>query len=347
MGDGGRLLLTLLLPSVVGGKRVVAGLVEGYQQDWKFVNKFAFAKTTADDPGTISMRAWTFMPDQKLLVYQNDNWFDAYDSTSMSCSSRAGLASRNLTIPRGRFYGEAGGVLREEVVQEEPAFWFLAISRCLDLTATYSMTRDSCIGISPSTLGDAPNGVFMYYEVTMLNPGGYWLAQFSADEQGLLEMNIVFTCAYIILCASCGTALLRHMSSRRTDESVSLYALLISIISLSQHFLMTLHLHNYATDGIGLEWALHVSEAAAYVAEVMLTLLVLLLGKGWMVSRRWYLSIACRAALHGACARGGRMHARAGRMRGACTCGGPFSSCAGRSSRGPSYYREPLSLPSV
>ena len=165
-------LVSLALLSGAKAKTVRAGLIEGYKQDFRFVEKFAFAATTPEEPGTIELRAWTFMPGQKMLVYQNDAWFDAYTGeASGACESRYDRSTTNATMEKGTFFGEAKEVIPIlNVVQDSPSFWFLALSRCQSWVRGWN--GDSCMG--ERTGAEIPNGLFMYYELTMLNPGGYW-----------------------------------------------------------------------------------------------------------------------------------------------------------------------------
>jgi hypothetical protein len=98
----------------------------------------------------------------------------------------------------GRYYGEAGQVIETAVVQPEPAYVFLALARCgawlLDGSGD-----NACTGVRASG-ALLPNGVFLYFDLEMRNPGGYWRAHFSADEQGLFEFHIVL----LALCALLG-----------------------------------------------------------------------------------------------------------------------------------------------
>lgn len=169
------LLLLVVAPAASDAKTVHASLIEGYQTEWKYVAKFAFTKTTRNNPGVIIMRAWSFLPGQRMLVYKNDDWFRAYRPAAApgdrpTCEARAALSERNKTIDKGRFYGEAGQVFTEWVLSPTPEFWFLALARC-DSWVRGVYDGDACIGERPN--GNMPNGVFMYYELKMLNPGGH------------------------------------------------------------------------------------------------------------------------------------------------------------------------------
>ena len=105
----------LVLASSCDAKRWRTSLVEGYQVEFKFIAKFAFNAATEDDPGRIFLNAWTFMPGQRVLLYRNDKWFNAYDPVPRglptSCQSRAVLADSTINVRKGDFYGQAGQVM--------------------------------------------------------------------------------------------------------------------------------------------------------------------------------------------------------------------------------------------
>ena len=71
-----------------------------------------------------------------------------------------------------------------------------ALTRCAAWIGD-AYAGDSCTGTRPD--GAIPNGIFLYFELTMLNPGGYWRAHFSADEQGLLQFHIFLGAMYLML----------------------------------------------------------------------------------------------------------------------------------------------------
>ena len=110
--------LLLLAPSLVHARTWRTNLVEGYQEEWKFVARFAFTPPAPDqESGGVRMNAWTFMANQRVLLYSNDDWFEAQQVVDVTipgvmaiggvCERRASLAFANATVPQGRFYGEA------------------------------------------------------------------------------------------------------------------------------------------------------------------------------------------------------------------------------------------------
>jgi len=256
------------------------GLAEAYGVEWAFVDKFAFAAGDDDAAGTISVEAWTFLPSQHLLLYEAQAWARAYHE-ERECSARLALATRNQSVSSGQPYGHAARVLEARLLSPRPAFWFLAIARCH--AAAAAAAHDLCFGDAPAPIAhNAQDGVFMYYRLTMLNPGGYWRRHFSADEQGLYEAHIAFASFFLITSVACASVMIR----REYDDRIMLSLLLLSLVYCLRHALMIVHSHQYATEGQGVEWAVHVSDACEYASDSALTLLFLALSKGWMISRR-------------------------------------------------------------
>ena len=64
------------------------------------------------------------MPGQRVLLFRNDKWFNAYDPASRGmgtdCPTRASHADVSLHVEKGNFYGQAGQVIQSNVVQQEP-----------------------------------------------------------------------------------------------------------------------------------------------------------------------------------------------------------------------------------
>ena len=282
----GAAVAALSLLGLCEAKTWRTGLAEGYQKEFKFLGKFAFSRATADEPGTIMMNAWTFMPGQRVLRYRNDVWFDAYDPLSRgkpsNCASRTMLAESALEVKKGQFYGQAGEVIQSKVVQNYPQYWFLALARCRSWQFA-SYKNDSCIGVRGD--GNAiPNGVFLYYEMSMRNPGGYWRSHFSADEQGLFEFHILMAILCVMLGAVYGCFASEFWHVSEWIAKLQCFAGVLAVMAL-QHALSLHHYINYASTGVGYDWALKAAEAAESVAHILLTLLLLVLSKGWMITR--------------------------------------------------------------
>ena len=116
-------------------------------------------------------------------------------SCASACASGAPRATASLPVAQGAFYGEAGEVIEQDIVQEEPAFWFLALARCqewVDALENATAGADKCW----LAAGNVPNGVFMAYELRLYNPecaGGptcsYWTKELGRRAR-LYEMHL-------------------------------------------------------------------------------------------------------------------------------------------------------------
>jgi len=106
-------LLVLLLSGHTAARTWRTDLVAGFEDEFKFLAKFAFTTTTSQAPGTIFLRAWTFMAGQRVLMYENDAWFRAQNVGSLPfmslCEHRAALMlsrSKRIHVPSSGFeYG--------------------------------------------------------------------------------------------------------------------------------------------------------------------------------------------------------------------------------------------------
>lgn len=300
-------LIGLLLLAALPGdaKRIHASIVEAYREDFKFVTYFGFEKGTASTirPARIILRSWTFMEDQRVLVFRDEKWFKAYNERT-SCAERAALADYNYSVPTGGFYGKASTVMDvSPLVEGAPQFWYIALARCRE----WMHINDSHV----------PDGVFMYYEASLTNAN---LDQFSVDEQGLLTVHMIFTCLYSTLvaifitiafkrlqqilrakrlqraaaapsaAARSSTSGLRALLQLDTDVTtlgfIAKVQLFLSLLGLfiAHHVFAILHLSWYQIDGTGASWAAHASEALGHAAAVLLTLALLWISKGYTIT---------------------------------------------------------------
>ena len=315
-------VLLLALPHATA-LLVRAGLAHGYKEDFQYVGKFGFSASTEELPAKIRLLAWTFIPGQRLLIYKNDDWFQAYreepaqlcEQNSASCAislceRRAALATVSLPVAQGAFYGEAGEVIEQDIVQEEPAFWFLALARCqewVDALENATAGADKCMG--SRQYGNVPNGVFMYYELRLYNPecaGGptcsYWTKELSVDEHGLYEMHLFFVSMLGWLLLAQVVTMLCRWSSQTLFAMPQLAALTTgarprnsrairrkfsdgrstissTAVECLRHALAIFYYSHLAATGLPRPWALLSASCCEYVATVLLTMLVLMLAK--------------------------------------------------------------------
>lgn len=298
-----RLLPLLVLPCAAALTRY-ATIVEGYSRDFEYVAHFGFASYHEQNrkdtfgPGHVLWSAWTFMPDQKLLVFKGDDWFKAYHDRTLSCVERASYASMNYTVPHGGFYGRASKVIdMMPALAAEPQLWYVALARCREWSPDLSK------------FPWMPSGIFMYYAFEFMNPstdpahprGDH----FSFDEQGSLLLHRIALGLYaalflmaigISLKAFCSMkGKLREktrtsLSSFSSDSAMVAFAskvqLLVALMTLciARHTLMVAHTTKFSADGLGFRWASGVSEAIDHSSNVLMALGLLWLSEGWTVT---------------------------------------------------------------
>ena len=283
-------LLGLLALAAVGNtKSIVATIVEGYWSDFKYVTSFGFdlmPKNSRAQPAKLSLRSWTFMEHQKLLVFRDAKWFEAYNDRA-SCTERAALADYIFSVPAGGFYGQAAVTIElEPSVEGEPQFWYIALARCR--------------AWMPKSESHVPDGIFMYFDAELTNPG---LDQFSVDEQNLLMVHYVFTALYsallVIFLAIAMRQLCQMLRAKRLVVpapggkqdtgmlgfigKVQLFASLLALF-IAHHSSAILHLFVYRGDGVGHPWAAITSEALGHAATMLLTLSLLWVSLGYMIT---------------------------------------------------------------
>ncbi|XP_065832140.1 transmembrane protein 145-like [Oscarella lobularis] len=117
----------------------------------------------------------------------------------------------------------------------------------------------------------------------MFNPGGYWTNEFSADEQGILETDIAFLTAFILLLwAGIQGSTLYQIGRLHMTFKLFIGTIVLQIASLV--FLCILY-GIYGKNGVGVPTLIPIGRIIAAVNEILFLLLLMLLAKGWTVVR--------------------------------------------------------------
>ena len=318
----------------VAGERRNSAIVEGYQQDFAFVARFGYAATSTlaafktfghtRSSALLKMQAWTFLEEQRLLIYTDNRWFDAYMKPGLTCGERARLSTFNFTVPARGYYGTATTIIDMEPQLAAPEVWHLALARCRE------WGREGHFNIPVSR---EPNGIFMYYTSHMLNEG---LDEFSTDEVGLWSVHLIFVgwygllslhFAFVIawraeaakwyfvlsfipgvgfLCASAAGRLSHShapANSRRQRRAVvpvtsmdtkaarefGYYAkvelfFFLLLLHSAHHALALAHYERYRRYGLRHEWLATAAEVVGHAASVLLTVALLWISKGYTVT---------------------------------------------------------------
>ncbi|KAI5640458.1 rhodopsin-like GPCR transmembrane domain-containing protein [Phthorimaea operculella] len=142
-------------------------------------------------------------------------------------------------------------------------WWFIAISNC-----------------------DSNKGLDVRYKFLMTNgpDGDFWHEHFSADEAYVLPVLLAYTFAYVVVMIAVVMCSVELKSRHLLHSTYKLF--LISIVA--QHFgvvLQSLAYIKYASNGVGADNAKIVGQFFCGFAEMTFLLLLVLLAKGYTVTR--------------------------------------------------------------
>ncbi|XP_031569256.1 transmembrane protein 145-like [Actinia tenebrosa] len=259
-----------------------AKYVEGYihtSSSWVFVTRFVFL----NEEGKLDYKVEYLLTNEccpSLVFYYDDHWSEVYPRHDMHCSSKLKFASKyhgsNLLqfkldsssnaincenyLEHGVHFRRCSGVLRFIAIRSR--WWFLVLSHCDD--------------IKPSPLN-------VKYEFTITN-GDSWDRHLSADDTLMVEITIafliIFTFAFVI-----GLAFARHLSVLKFLHRP--YRVFIISLGYEETALIfeTIYYMEYIVNG---KQSMSIQTTGAVfhaVSEIMFIILLLLLAKGFTITR--------------------------------------------------------------
>lgn len=162
------------------------------------------------------------------------SWKELYNSARFTdCGSklRSSIASVNMSAtPRIDQW-------HDQVLDTEPSFMYLVAVHCEQHYPVFQGFQ----GLS--------------YRVEFLNPGGWWGRHFSYEDQGMLQMHILFCICTLGLALQATSTLLQLMSAQLSHPPLVALTLPMWGVALS-HFLAAIFYADYASHGFGPEMAL-------------------------------------------------------------------------------------------
>ncbi len=160
--------------------------------------------------------------------------------------------------------------------------FMLACDRNSTLDCEWDETDESSLQYDISLVNSNPQNN------SHLNPFVY---QFSLEFQGVLVIQLLFTIAYFLmlivhLLMHCGACKKLCNTSQTGCQMHRLPALFTASLALEFiHVLFELiHFSVFASDGIGAVWCKYLGEVTNQFSDWLLILVLLLIGKGWMVT---------------------------------------------------------------
>ncbi|XP_076801644.1 transmembrane protein 145-like isoform X2 [Clavelina lepadiformis] len=248
-------------------------------QDWAFLGRFCFLS----DIGRMQFK-FTYPLEEcchNVLLYFDDGkqWPQVYKNDSKNCFLKEAVleSAHNQIINLTTRYSWSGCVVTNHSSQKylhceggrsfrsmRERWWYIAISHCKE------------------ALGN--NGIDLTYEMKLTNGHSYWTEHFSADECGILETDIFFLILFTMMF---GVSIYFAVCLFNRQLFHATYKLFMVCLALEVFGFLTLcvALGTFASAGIENKGLKLIGEVFGAIAELLFLLLLLLLGKGFTITR--------------------------------------------------------------
>jgi len=129
-------------------------------------------------------------------------------------------------------------------------------------------------------------GLDLKYSISYINPGNFWWAQFSYDEQGIPQMYLFFSLYYLLL------LIMQIRAAIRLHQIDSLHPIVrILSVTVIVHFLSCvtslIHYLVYGGDGVGAPGLKGLGELLSICAQILIMFICILVGKGWTITTNY------------------------------------------------------------
>ncbi|XP_077985071.1 transmembrane protein 145-like [Glandiceps talaboti] len=132
---------------------------------------------------------------------------------------------------------------------------------------------------------DSDSGIDVDYKLTMTNGDSLWDKHFSADERYIWETDLVFLILYMIMLSVIGYYSRELIARRMFHSTYKLFAVSMIAEWLSLGLKLAGYI-NYAVNGVAAPGLQIVADLISAIAIMLFVLMVMLLGKGFTVTRR-------------------------------------------------------------
>ncbi|EFA78419.1 hypothetical protein PPL_09070 [Heterostelium album PN500] len=253
-----KLLISVVLLVTLFATFTEAKYTKGHlktSSSWAYLDKFCFGN---HGQGHFTFSGKSSSPNIGLYIYDDvqGSWNSVYKS-SKTCDEKTNIS---LPInPQPTFDGEKYTYPVNDFMR--PHYWYLVAANCQD-----------------------DDGINLEYTISWINAGGLWKAEFSYDDQGLEAMYLVYFWFFLLLGAySCYSAWVL-MSTKSFHPIVKLLTISIILEFLSV-FILLIHYGAYSHDGVGAKGLQGFGELLDLGAQLTFILLLILIAKGWAISR--------------------------------------------------------------
>jgi hypothetical protein len=242
--------------------------------NWHYIGRFCYSNINATGDyganGSLNYTITTTNKNLTLLIYQDydptpnrdfGDWDTVYDNDTMSCMEK------QLRVIPGAIFpipeGEASGWVPTSE-HNRPRYFHVAVADC-------SSTNGINIGA---------------FQITYLQDPLTWDRQFSYDEQGLLQLHVVYFIFYCLLMAAHVYGTLEFI---RKDAYHPILRILTAAIALEllSDFCMMIHYAVYKNDGLGVSGLNALGTLFNMGAELMLIFMLILISKGWAITSNY------------------------------------------------------------
>jgi predicted transporter len=194
----------------------------------------------------------------KVNVFLDVDWPKVYEK-DLPCDEFVSHAQESIPLD------ERGDDFRFNFRQKKrPHYWFLTVSHCG---------------------GDSELPLDVTFEVTFINSGNRWDKQFSYDEQGLFVITLAFLIIFLMLLGVHFRGLSVWWEAEKYIHPILKLLTASMCLEAFSLFLEFTHLCAFAYDGEGFPTLASISKLSDVLSQLLLIAIVILIAKGWTISR--------------------------------------------------------------
>ncbi|KYQ90535.1 hypothetical protein DLAC_09160 [Tieghemostelium lacteum] len=225
--------------------------------DWQFITKFCYG---TEGPGSISVEATANNNNTLIVLYddQSNSFPEVYKNKDLTCEQKI-TSTADLKVYIVDNLSFANNVTLPVNNPNQPHFWYIVAAAC-------------------------GQSVDVDYNIEMLNAGGLWKAQFSWDEQGLEALYLFYFFVFLFLTVYTIYSSWVLIQSRSFHPVAKLLSLAIYLEFFSV-FILLIHYGVYSHNGVGGNGVQGFGELLDLSAQLAFILLLILISKGWAISR--------------------------------------------------------------
>jgi hypothetical protein len=194
----------------------------------------------------------------KVNVFLDVDWPKVYEK-NLPCDEFVSHAQESIKLD------ERGDDFRFNFRQKKrPHYWFLTVSHCD---------------------GDSSLPLDVNFDVSFINSGNRWDKQFSYDEQGLFVITLAFLLLFLCLLGCHFRGLSIWWEAEKYIHPILKLLTASMCLEAASLFLEFFHLCSFAYNGVGFPSLNSLSKLTDVLSQLLLIAIVILIAKGWTISR--------------------------------------------------------------